>query len=563
MALERSRSFANLLREYRRAAEMTQEELAERAGISVRALRKLESGASLAPRRDTIDLLATALQLATEKRTLLESTSRHSIVAASTTALLGTVSPPPLNPAAVPLVGRSRELARLEKHLAGVGPPLLVLAGEPGIGKSRLLQEVALLAHEQGRTVLQGGCHRRSSQEPYAPLLAALASSVHHQTSAQLRRHLQGCAWLVRLLPELAESSLVPAPSWSLQPAQERRLMFAAVARYLMNIASPSGTLLVLDDLHWAGQDALDLLAALLRVPASVSQGQGNSHERKGTDLRVVVAYRSTEVRTADPMGVLLADLIREDLATTVELGPLMLPAADELANALLTDLPRGDKQELQRQLVERAGGVPYFLVSCAQALQDEVYDTGDRKEPQGSGERGGRGDETEKTQLPGTVAQSIRQRLALLPEAARELVNVIAVSGRELAVPVLLAVASQTGLQPAETLGALEVAVQAGLLVEEERNRYAFTHDLIREVAVMDVGVARRATLHGWVGKAILQSTLPAHEPEAAAILYQLGERLYAEQVEKALGKVSRLQWRRNSVTADDTHGPELSRRE
>src|SRR5262249_23411837 len=147
---------------------------------------------------------------------------------------------------------------------SGNVPPALLLAGEPGIGKSRLLEEAMRQAAAQGWTVLAGGCHRRSGQEPYAPFVGMLARFLAGRTPAQRRRDLTGCAWLVRLLPELAESAVVPVPSWALPPEQERRLMFAAVRHCLANVASPMGTLLVLDDLQWAGTDALDLLASLL-----------------------------------------------------------------------------------------------------------------------------------------------------------------------------------------------------------------------------------------------------------------------------------------------------------
>ncbi len=507
MALERSRAFADLLRAYRRAAQMTQEQLAERAGLSVRALRKLESGTSLAPRRDTIDLLAAALKLSDEQRTLLEaSASQQRFVASATPSLPGTIGPPRVDPAVMPLVGRSSELALLERHLAGEGPPLVVLAGEPGIGKTRLLQETVLRARGHGLTVLQGGCHRRSGQEPYAPLLAALASSLRSQSSAQVRRNLEGCSWLVRLLPELAESSLVPAPSWTLPPAQERRLMFAAVSRYLANIAGPSGTLLVLDDLQWAGQDALDLLAVLLRTP----------EEPTGRALRVVAAYRSTEVLSKDPLGMLLADLGREGLAAPMELRSLVRTEADELASMLLADLAPDNRDQLQRQLVERTGGVPYFLVSCAQALRYKTYDD------EGSAALGESGTRIDGGQLPWTVTQSIRQRLALQPEATRDLLNVVAVSGRESPIAVLLAVAAWTGQDQTETMAALDVACQAGLLVEEKKGTgYAFAHDLIREVAVADLGAARNTALHRWVAEAIIEVTPSGREPPAAELAW------------------------------------------
>jgi class 3 adenylate cyclase len=212
------------------------------------------------------------------------------------------------------LVGRLRELALLERHLAGEGPPVLLLAGEPGIGKTRLLREAAERARDAGWTVLEAGCTRRGAQEPYSPILGALEGHIRHQPQGKLRAGLEGCAWLVRLLPELAEASLVPVLEWRLPPEQERRLMFRAAGR--------AGTLLALDDLQWAGSDALDLLAELVRSAEA--------------PLRVVGAYRSTEVRPQDPLGVMLTDLAREGLAAQSELGPLAPQEAMELLHNLL-----------------------------------------------------------------------------------------------------------------------------------------------------------------------------------------------------------------------------------
>src|SRR5262249_44688636 len=202
-------------------------------------------------------------------------------------------SSPASSVTALPFVGRAQELVLLEQVLTD-GPPVLLVAGEPGIGKSRLLQVGIQWAQAQGWTVLVGSCHRRSGQEPYAPLVAPLADSLRHQAQSEQRRRLQGCTWLLRLLPELAESGMVSRPAWSLPAEQERRLMFAAVAQYLANVAGPAGTLLVLDDLHWAGPDALDLIQALAHAPA----------ERP---LRLLGAYRDTDIGPQDPLALLAA----------------------------------------------------------------------------------------------------------------------------------------------------------------------------------------------------------------------------------------------------------------
>src|SRR5262249_1765686 len=204
--------------------------------------------------------------------------------------------------------------------------PLLLLAGEPGIGKSRLLAEARHQAEARGWTTLGGGAQRQGGQMPYAPLLEALEWHVSQQPPAQLRTALDGCGWLTRLLPELAEASALPTPAWPLPPEQERRLVFAAVARYLANVAGPAGTLLALDDLQWAGADALDLLAALLRSALSARLG-------------VIGAYRDAEVPPASPLAVLLADLASARLVAQQPLGPMGSDEAAALASGLLAGL--------------------------------------------------------------------------------------------------------------------------------------------------------------------------------------------------------------------------------
>src|SRR6185437_4146800 len=233
-------AFGTLLRRHRRSAGLTQEEVAERAGVSVRAISDLERGVRHAPHKDTILLLAGALGLQVTDQAVFES-------AAGRLRAPGSLTPPGPNLTGIavpPLVGRESELALLERHLAGQGPPVLFLAGEPGIGKTRLLRAAIPRAEAQGWRVLEGGCRQRGGQEPYAPLLEALQRHVLSQRTTDLRAHLQGCAWLVRLLPELAEGPIPPLPSWTTSPEQERRLMVEAVGRFLGNIAGSMGTLL-------------------------------------------------------------------------------------------------------------------------------------------------------------------------------------------------------------------------------------------------------------------------------------------------------------------------------
>ena len=310
MVAQQPRVFGELLKRYRLAAGLTQAQLAERAGLSERAISDLERGARRIPQRASLQLLAVALDLAGAEQAGLQATvvrTRPPTTAEGPPgpAALASMGPIPrpglLAPGTgvlPPLVGRTHELALLEQHLQGDGPALLLLAGAPGIGKSRLLVEAATRA--PGWTVLAGGCQRRGGQEPFAPLLGALQSYLQGCGPARLRAVLHDCAWLVRLLPELLQVVHTPVPAWTLPPEQERRLMFAAVARVLAHVAGPAGTLLVLDDLQWAGADALELLASLLQAPAR--------------PLRVLGAYRSTEVAPQSPLAVALADLAHAGL---------------------------------------------------------------------------------------------------------------------------------------------------------------------------------------------------------------------------------------------------------
>lgn len=450
-------AFGVLLRRHRRAVDLTQEKLAERAGLSKRSLSDMERGVPHTPRQETVALLATALDLPPSERAAFAMAAQR----------LGTATPArPLAPL-LPFVGRTREVALLERHLAGEGPPLLLVAGEPGIGKSRLLHAAIPRAVGSVLRVLEGGCQQRGGQEPYAPFLAAFQRHLQSQRPGQLRGELRGCAWMVRLLPELAGGPIEPLPAWTVSPEHERRLMFAAVTRFLTNVAGPAGTLLVLDDLQWAGADALDLLAALVRAAADVP-------------LRIIGAYRDSEAPPEAPLTATLADLTHARLATRRLLSPLSSQEAAQLLDELLAGARAGPA--LRAQVLHRAGGVPFFLVSCAQGLRQDT-------------EAGAR------AAVPWDVVQSVRQRITALPEAARQVLGMAAVIGRTAPHGLLQTVAARPEHL---VLDALEAACHAHLLEEEGEAAYRFTHDVIREVVEADLGAARRRLLHRDIARAL-----------------------------------------------------------
>lgn len=463
-----SPSFGAMLKRYRRAAGLTQESLAERAGYSVGHISKLESSVRQ-PVPATVELLADALELAPAERSAFGRAARR----------IGALPrDPPRAPTRTlpPLIGRSHEEAYIERYLKSeVEPPLLLFAGEPGIGKSRLLQEAAERGTSAGWFVLEGICRRRGGQGPYGPLIEALTGALHQMDVGQLRAALNGCSWLVRLVPELAEMRVVPMPAWSLPADQERRLMFSAVERFLGNVAGPAGTLLVLDNVQWAEAGTLDLLSALIEA---APQAQ----------LQIIAAYRHTEVYPRTPLATLLADVAREGLVIRETIGSLAPGAAAELLDLLLTGTEHVDG-ETRMAVLRKAAGVPFVLVSYAQWLRSKAPQEG-----RGASELG----------IPWDVTQAIQQRVAQLPEAAREVVRIAAVADGDDPRDLLTKVAGQLGYGELDVAQAIDAACEAGLLVHRGGDMYAFAYDLTQEVVERTLGPAQRAYLHREIAEAL-----------------------------------------------------------
>jgi predicted ATPase len=289
--------------------------------------------------------------------------------------------------------------------------------------------------------------------------------------------------------------------------------MFAAVGRFLENVAGAAGTLLALDDLQWAGVDALELLGTLLR-------------QERDAPLRVVGTYRETEVRPLDPLARFVADAIGEGIVLRKQVRPLREADARALLAALLTE-EEGSDEPLCERIVRRSGGVPLFLVSYARGLQSGAL--------HGQSETG--------EEIPWDLRQNIRQRVLALPEPTQRLLGVAAIAGREASLG-LLAAASGHGEE--EVLAALEAADHARLLMATDAQTYRFVHDMVREVAEADLGPARRRTLHRKVAEALELSPtegvleqLAYHYEQAGGITKAL---VYLERVgERALERYAK----------------------
>jgi predicted ATPase len=448
-----------LLGRYRLLAGVTQAELAAQAGYSTDYLGKLERGQRNLPAA-VANRIADVLDLGDqERRELIAAAERrtHS------------------EPRQAPLAGRTRELAEIRAHLAGLGPPFLLLSGEPGIGKTRLLDAAAQYASRGGWRVIRGGCQRRNG-DPYAPLTAAISESLGDLPDGDRQSTLRDAGYLHLLLPELLDAGRAhlsdpgagppPAPT---PPEHQRRLLFASVRKYLHAIAAEAGTLLILDDLQWAGQDGLDLL---------LSTAATDPPQR--APLRVLAAFRDSDLMSSARIGEFVAQLAHESTATLLALEPLSEAEAEELLCGLLPD-PHGWGTVVPAVL-RHAGGIPLFLVSYAEELI--------RRDAAGP-----------DPDLPWTVMQVVRQRVAELPPDTRELLGLAAVTGR-VDDPELL---GHVMSRPKEdVLAALDRACAARLLTDEP-GTYRFVHELVRETIERDLSAGRRRLWHERIGRALV----------------------------------------------------------
>jgi len=451
-----------LLQRYRSLAGLTQETLAEKAGYSADYIGKLERDQRELPAA-ALDRLTAVLGLGDQER-------------AGLAAARGKKGPRRL------LVGRDAELAEIRRHLAGLGPPVLLFAAEPGMGKTRLLEEAVSRAARTGWGIARGACQRRAL-DPYAPLSGALADALDRMGDQDRTEVLRQAGRLDLLLPELASAG----ENWAQvpgRPEQLRRLLFSSAAQCLRAAAGQAGILLTLDDLHWAGPDALDLLTLLLTAP-------GSSH------IRLIGAYRDSE--TPARLDEFIAELARASLIRMLGLGPLSDADAEDLLIHLAPERPA--TPAARSTIVRRAGGVPFFIVSYA----DDVR-------PDGAG--------VPTSTVPWTVAKVIRQRVLALPSAVQEHLDVAAVIGRVIP-PRLLA--QVTGSSDEEVLQTMEAALQARLLAEDGPSGYCFTHDLIRETIEHALSAGRRRLMHRRIGEALERE--PGAPAESLALHFGLSD--------------------------------------
>jgi DNA-binding CsgD family transcriptional regulator len=397
-------------------------------------------------------------------------------------------------------VGRGAELARLDeaRRRTASGPPAaVVVGGEAGVGKTRLLDEFARRSAADGVRVLVGRCIELGEEGvPFAPVIEALRSMLHAQDPETARRWIgHARSELARLLPELGvapgQGGQAVAPE--LAPAQGR--MFELLLDLVERVAAERPTVLVVEDLHWADQSTRDLLGFVVR-----------GLRRPG--LLLVLTYRTDELHRRHPLRPFLAELERIRWVERLELERF---DRLELLAQLTGILGRPPTAELVDDVFERAQGNPFYTEELLAASA--------------SGLAG---------QLPQTLRDTLMARIETLPDQTQHVLRVAAAAGRWVEHELLAAVA---GLPEADLFDALRQAISSYVLVvDNEREAYAFRHALVQEAVYGDLLPGERTRLHASYAATLAARARPEGCEQASAAA-ELAHHWYAaHDLERAL---------------------------
>jgi DNA-binding CsgD family transcriptional regulator/tetratricopeptide (TPR) repeat protein len=354
-------------------------------------------------------------------------------------------------------VGRTEELGRLLAALERTEqskPTTVLLAGDAGIGKSRLLAELCGRAQRRGNQVLVGGCLEAADVGlPYLPIVVGLRGfAADAANEARLAAAAKGLPGLERLLPDLVGDR--PA-AFALEAGLDQLRLFDAVRALLMRLSEDVPVLVVLEDLHWVDRSTRDLLAFLVRT----------LHGR----VALVASYRPDGLDRRHPLSSLLAELTRQPNVERLELAPLgRADLAEHLAAVSGRRLPGAAVD----RIFARSEGNPFYAEELLAAGADQV-----------------------EVRLPSALADVLLARIEALSQPTQRLLRTAAVAGRRVGHQLLLAA---TGWSESRLEASLREAIAAHvLMVDTGTQTYAFRHALLQEAVYGDLLPGEQRRLH------------------------------------------------------------------
>ena len=363
------------------------------------------------------------------------------------------------------LVGRDEPMAALDAAFDRVrqgGPTAVLLGGEAGVGKSRLVSEFGQAVTAAGARVLTGGCLELGTDGlPFAPFTAVLRDLVHELGADAVAAMLPGrtTRGLARLLPELGEPDT--GADFFRDPGEARARLFEEVLSALDHLTRHSPVVLVIEDAHWADRSSRDLLTFLI----------GNQRAISG--LLIIVTFRSDELHRTHPLRPLLAALDRIAWVERIDLPRLTSHDTAALAAGILG---RQLAADLADTLYRRTEGNPLFVETLL-GCDGELY-----------------------CELPESLRDLLLDGVRRLPEDTQEVLRVASAGGETTGHALLAAV---TGLDDAALTGALRPAVTANVL-RANAGGYTFRHELIREAVHEDLLPGEHGRLHSRFAEAI-----------------------------------------------------------
>jgi len=487
---ESGNSFGYWLRRRRKALDLTQDALAKKVSCSQAAIKKIEAE-ERRPSRGLAQRLADQLAIPVQERAAflqaartLQTSDRLPLADMPFSAM--TIAAP--GDQISPFVGRHNEygqfLGLIAKLTTGCGHVVLI-EGEAGIGKSRLLAEVVAYAQQRVLPVLATKCYEIECAIAYQPVIDLATQACRAAPEERLRQITP------TLLAEIA--ALVPAVTERLPdqqalsadyPEARQARLFQALVQLFDALAQGRQLIVIIDDIQWADDASLQFLHFLARQIVN-------------RPVLFACAYRDEELETHQRLACLLESLRREAHTRHMALARLAPGDTEELLTKL--NDPILSTPHLAARLHVESDGNPFFLWSLLHSMRED----------------NGSVDDATSLPLPDDLRDSVRVRLARVPLADRSLLDLAAVIGRRFDFETLLALSRL----PEETfLHAMESLVKRRLLREDhEWGFYDFSHDKVREVVYRDIGTARRVLLHRAVAELLeQQSATPSHDYDA-----------------------------------------------
>ena len=417
-----------------------------------------------------------------------------------------------------PFVARDDELADLRRALEAAAAErgsLVLIGGEPGVGKTRLTQELAAEADVMGVRVLTGHCVEREGAAPYTPWVEVLEQALARAQSPEAFRGLLGesAGEVARIVPELRRVFDDIPPPLDLPPEQERRYLFNSIREFITRAAGIRPMLIVLDDLHWADEPTLLLLEHVAEALA-------------GTPVLILGTYRDVELEVGRPLARAIEDLRRGGLASRMSLRRLDEKGVAEMLRGLTDDQPPA---ELVHAIFTESDGNAFFVEEVFRHLLEEgrLLDVAGRWRTDVS---------VAEFEVPESIRLVIGRRLERLSEAGRKLLTAAAILGRVFDASSLETV---SGVDEDRLLDGLEEAERARLIaaVEGRGDRFEFGHELIRQTLLAEVSTLRRQRLHLRAADAIEAGSEGRREEVAAEVAYHLMQAGAGAPVERTAG--------------------------